>query len=195
MSNLFPNQWHCLKTISTSSGLPDLSLCFLTCCFGFRFVKVFSDLCFLNLCSFFLNYVVLKFAFAFVIYSVFKIVICFALLVHCTKVPIAEETPIRANSRSPIYSPDTPLTRVMRCVSAEPALSPAVMDEVEITAADVPKASNHLPDSHSTCPGKRAPCQDLLSQFLCSIPRIPVTSLVVLFHPAITTGWITHCSQ
>lgn len=67
--------------------------------------------------------------------------------------PIAEETPIKTHSRSPIYSPDTPLTRVIRCVSAEPALSPAVMDEVEITAADVRKPSNHLPDSHSTHPG------------------------------------------
>ncbi len=97
--------------------------------------------------------------------------------------PIAEETPIKMHSRSPIYSPDTPLARVIRCVSAEPALSPAVMDEVEITAADVCKPSNHLPDRHSTHPGKRAPCQDLLSQLLPSIPRVPVTSRIVLFHP------------
>ncbi len=74
------------------------------------------------------------------------------------------------HSRSPYIPPDTPLARVIRCVSAEPALSPAVMDEVEITAADVCKPSNHLPDRHSTHPGKRAPCQDLLSQLLPSIP-------------------------
>jgi len=83
-------------------------------------------------------------------------------------VPIAEETPINTHSHSPIYSADTPLTRVICCASAEAALSPAVMDEVEITAADVRRTSNHLPDSHSTSPGKRAPCQGLLSQLLPS---------------------------
>lgn len=80
------------------------------------------------------------------------------------------------------------MTRVIRCISAEPALSPAVMDEVEITVADVRKPSNHLPDSHSTRPGKRAPCQGLLSQLLPSFPRVSVTSRIVLFHPAIAVG-------
>lgn len=95
--------------------------------------------------------------------------------------PIAKETPINTHSRSPIYSPDSPLTRVICCASAEAALSPAVMDEVEITAANVRRPSNHLPDSHSTRPGERAPCQGLLSRLLPSVPHVPVSSRAVLF--------------
>ncbi len=72
------------QTIPTSSGLSDLSLCFLTCCFVFEFVIVFSDLleCFRD-CCFVFRIVILFFRFAFVIcYFVFRIVICFALLRH-----------------------------------------------------------------------------------------------------------------
>ncbi len=98
VSNLFPNQWRCLN-YTYSSGLSDLSLCFLTCYFVLDLVVVFSDLLFcfrichcvfwlvimfsgLLLC--FLNcYFVFIFAFAFVIcYFVFRIVICFALIGH-----------------------------------------------------------------------------------------------------------------
>ncbi len=63
VSNLFPNQWRCLKLYLP---LPvclicrcvfwlvvlfsDLSLCFLTCCFVFGFVIVFSDLFCFRIC-------------------------------------------------------------------------------------------------------------------------------------------------
>ncbi len=60
------------QTIPTSSGLSDLSLCFLTCYNVFGIVVVFSELLF-----------VFYIAFAFVIcYFVFRIVICFALIGH-----------------------------------------------------------------------------------------------------------------
>ncbi len=84
VSNLFPNQWCCLKLYLP---LPvclmcrcvfwvvvlfsDLSLCFLTCYNVFGIVVVFWIILFF------------RFAFAFVIcYFVFRIVICFALLGH-----------------------------------------------------------------------------------------------------------------
>ncbi len=63
------------QTKPTSSGLSDLSLCFLTCYNVFGIVVVFSELLF----CFFI------FAFAFVIYFVFRIVICFALIGHRKK--------------------------------------------------------------------------------------------------------------
>ncbi len=63
------------QTIPTSSGLSDLSLCFLTCYNVFGIVVVFSELLFCFL----------YFAFAFVIcYFVFRIVFCFALVGHLT---------------------------------------------------------------------------------------------------------------
>ncbi len=72
VSNLFPNQWRCLKLY-----LP-LLICLICHCV-FWLVIMFSGLllCFLNC------YFVFIFAFAFVIcYFVFRIVICFALLGH-----------------------------------------------------------------------------------------------------------------
>ncbi len=103
VSNLFPNQGHCLKLYLP---LPvclichcvfwlvvlfsDFSLCFLTCYFVFEFVIVFSDLLyfFLNCCCVFgIVILFVRFIFAFVIcYFVFRIVISFALLGHRKKV-------------------------------------------------------------------------------------------------------------
>ncbi len=72
VSNLFPNQWRCLKLY-----LP-LPVCLICRCV-FWLVILFSNLslCFLNC------YFVFIFAFAFVIcYFVFRIVFCFALVGH-----------------------------------------------------------------------------------------------------------------
>ncbi len=102
VSNLFPNQWHCLKLYLP---LPvclichcvfwivilfsNLSLCFLTCYFVFEFVIVFSDLLFcfrICHCVFWIVILFFIFAFAFVIcYFVFRIVFCFALVGHRNK--------------------------------------------------------------------------------------------------------------
>jgi len=84
------------QTIPTFSGLSDLSLCFLTCCFVqicrcVFWLILFSNLslCFLTCYNVFWIVVVFsdffffRFAFAFVIcYFVFRIVICFTLLGH-----------------------------------------------------------------------------------------------------------------
>ncbi len=74
------------QTIPTSSGLSDLSLCFLTCYNVFWIVVVFFDLLFYFrncCCVFWIVILMFRFAFAFVIcYFVFRIVICFALLDH-----------------------------------------------------------------------------------------------------------------
>ncbi len=72
VSNLFPNQWRCLKLyLPLPASLSDLSLCFLTCYNVFWIVILFF-----------------RFAFAFVIcYFVFRIVICFALRCHHTYQP------------------------------------------------------------------------------------------------------------
>ncbi len=81
VSNLFPNQWRCLKLY-----LP-LPVCLICRCV-FWLVVLFSDLslCFLTSYNVF-GIVILFFifAFAFVIcYFVFRIVICFALIGHRT---------------------------------------------------------------------------------------------------------------
>ncbi len=100
VSNLFPNQWRCLKLYLP---LPvclichcvfwivilfsNLSLCFLTCCFVFGFVVLFSDLLFcfrICHCVFWLVILFSNLSLCFLnCYFVFYICICVCNLLFC----------------------------------------------------------------------------------------------------------------
>ncbi len=92
------------QTIPTSSGLSDLSLCFLTCYFVFGFVVVFSDLLFCFLICHCVFWLVIMFSGLLLCflncYFVFYICICVCNLLFCF-----QNRDLFCTSRLPYWTP------------------------------------------------------------------------------------------